>query len=220
MSDLENNKICASILVAGIIALVTGFAADGLYRPEKNIEKRGFEVEGASDDAAGGAPAADAGPVDILTFMAAADPAEGEKSSKKCTSCHTFEKGGADKQGPNLWNIVGNSVAHSGSFNYSPGMLEHKGKHKWGYQELSEFLQNPKKYVTGTRMAFAGIKKPEERANLLAYLRTLSDSPVPVPAAKPAPAAAPETEQAPEKKTDSKGATAPAAGAETEATSH
>lgn len=193
MSDLENNKICASILVAGILALVTGFAADGLYRPEKHLEKRGFEVEGASDEAASGA-VADTGPVDILTFMAAANPAEGEKSAKKCVSCHTFEKGGADKQGPNLWNILGGPVAHSASFGYSPAMLEHKGKHKWGFQELSDFLTNPKKYVTGTRMGFAGIKKPEERANLLAYLRTLSDSPIPVPAAKPAAAAPAATE--------------------------
>ena len=206
MSGLEINKICAAILVAGLIAMITGAVADGLYRPAKHLEKRGFEVEGASEEASAGGAVADAGPVDILTFMAAADAAKGEVQSKKCTSCHTFDKGGADKQGPNLWNVLGGPVAHSANFAYSPAMLEHKGKHKWGFQELSEFIANPKKYVSGTRMAFAGIKKPEDRANLIAYLRTLSDSPIAVPAAKPA--AAPTQE--PEKSADAEKGEKPA----------
>ena len=195
MSGIELNKICAAVLLAGIIAMVTGSLSGALYHPDKNPEKRGYSIEGADEAGTAGTTAATNAPVDILSYMATADVVAGEASSKKCTSCHSFEKGGASKTGPNLWNVLGGPVGHSADFTYSLALQGMKGK-KWGFNEMSEFLANPKKYAPGTRMGFAGIRKPEERANLIAYLRSLSDSPIAVPAA--APKAAPEAKNAPE----------------------
>lgn len=105
---------------------------------------------------------------------------KGKSAAKKCIACHSFEKGGMNKVGPNLWNIVGNKKAHLGnSFNYSKAVLERGGK--WGYEELFAFLKNPKAYIKGTRMAFAGISNPQEIADLVSYLHQLSDSPVALP---------------------------------------
>ena len=121
-----------------------------------------------------------------MAFLQETDVAAGEKIfTTKCLTCHTNDKGGAAKQGPNLWGIINAAKGSKGDFAYSDALKEMGGK--WGYQELSEFLTKPKKYLPGTRMAFAGIKKPQDRGNLLAYLRTLSGSPVPIPAYTPPP---------------------------------
>nr|CAH7762756.1 unnamed protein product [Callosobruchus chinensis] len=105
---------------------------------------------------------------------------KGKSAAKKCIACHSFEKGGMNKVGPNLWNVVGNKKAHLGSsFNYSKALLEKGGK--WEYEELFAFLKNPKAYIKGTRMAFAGISNPQEIADLVSYLRSMSDSPVALP---------------------------------------
>jgi cytochrome c len=116
----------------------------------------------------------------IADLLTAADPAAGEKAAAKCKACHSFDKGGPNKVGPNLWDIVGNKQAHLGdAFKYSDA-LKGMGK-EWTYEELDKFLTAPKEYAPGTRMVFPGIKKPEERAAVIAYLRTLSDSPKPLP---------------------------------------
>lgn len=175
------NKIAAGILAAGLIAMVTGLIADALVSPHP-LEKDAFAVEVAEDTAApASSTAAPTEIAPIAPLLAAADLKAGETSAKKCLTCHTFEKGGANKIGPNLWSIIGNHKAHLGDgFAYSPVILEHKGE-TWDYESLNKFIANPAGYMKGTKMSFAGIRNDKERANVIAWLRTLSDSPVPLP---------------------------------------
>ncbi len=186
--DLEVNKISASILLAGILAMAAGLVAEGLYGgsehgAHKAETKRGYTIPGAEAFASGGgaaAPAAEEGPVDIAPFLATADAAAGAGLIKRCTACHTFDKGGKHGVGPNNYSIIGNHHAHASDFAYSEALAGNKDK-KWGFQEMSDFLANPKKYLPGTKMAFAGIKNPQERANLIAYINSQSDSPLSLP---------------------------------------
>ena len=178
---MELNKMAAAILVAGLIALAVGKVTDILYHPAE-AEVRGYSI--AVAETGGAAKKAVAkGPVDITPFLASADPAAGEAMIRACVTCHSFDEGGPHKSGPNLYNIVGAQKGGKDGFKYSKAMVEKGGV--WGFQELSEFLTKPKKYIKGTRMAYAGIKKPEARANLIAYLNTLSASPQPLPKAEP-----------------------------------
>jgi cytochrome c len=115
--------------------------------------------------------------------VAAADPAKGEAFAKRCAACHTFESGGAHKVGPNLWNIVDRPIASAPEYNYSEAMVTFSegGAKTWSYDLLSAYLADPKGTVPGNKMVFPGIKKDEDRANVIAYLRTLSDNPAPLP---------------------------------------
>lgn len=177
-SGIEINKIAGAVLLAGVIAMVTGLASEALYtgsigEHEAHEAKRGYVIEGAES---GGetetAQVEEAKPVDIAPFMATADAKAGEGLIKKCTACHTFDKGGRNGVGPNQWGLVGSHFAHNPDYSYSAALQAMKDK-RWGVQELSEFLANPKKYIPGNKMSFAGIKDPQERANLIAYLSTL-----------------------------------------------
>jgi cytochrome c len=116
---------------------------------------------------------------DIKPLLASAPVDQGETLFKKCTACHTGEKGGANKVGPNLWGVVGGPKAHSEAFSYSKALKEKGGE--WSYEDLNHFIASPKGFAPGTKMTFAGLKKAEERAALIAYLRTLDDSPAPLP---------------------------------------
>lgn len=177
-NGFEMNKIVAAVLLAGFIALASGLAAEALYtgsvgESHQAEAKRGYVIAGAdSAGDASSAPAVDEKPVDIASFMAKADVSAGQALVKKCTACHTFDKGGKDGVGPNQWGLVGSHFAHKEGYNYSSALMAMKDK-KWGFQELSDFLASPKKYAPGNKMSFAGIKDPQERANLIAYLATL-----------------------------------------------
>lgn len=179
-SGLESNKFAAAILVAGIIAMVTGFVTDALYKPEYHPKKRGYEISGAQEEATtAGAVVEEAAPVDIAALMAKASSAEGKAQFQKCAACHTVEKGGANKVGPNLWNVVEAAKGHRSDYTYSEAMKTKGGK--WDYESLYHFLNNPKKFIPGTKMGFAGFKKPEDVANMISYLRENADSPAPLP---------------------------------------
>ncbi len=184
MSSLEFNKIVGAVLLAGIVAMATGFAADLLVRPKATehatagVPEQEAAVEEAAAPAEEAAAPAEEAP-SIAALLAGADPAAGKDLAKRCASCHTFVKDGAKKVGPNLWDIVGAKPALVAEFAYSPaiaGLTE-----PWGYEQLDKFLASPKTYAPGTKMTFAGMKKAEDRAALIAYLRTLSDSPKPLP---------------------------------------
>ncbi|TFI58706.1 cytochrome c family protein [Sphingomonas parva] len=134
---------------------------------------------------------------DLGTLLAAADPEKGRRAAQVCGSCHTLDNGGPNRVGPNLWAVVGRPVAAHAGFAYSPALSGHGGA--WSYQALDQFLAGPARAVPGTKMSFAGLRNPRDRANLLAYLATLGPSRLPFPAPAPAPqAAAPAAKPAPQ----------------------
>lgn len=201
MSNLSMNKAAAAILVAGLIGMVTGKATEFLYfgmenEPGHEAEaKRGFKID-IIESAEAGDVAAPAGAGDISALYATADvKAGGEFFAKKCTTCHNGEKGAANKVGPHLWGVVNRKVASVGDFSYSAGMKSH-GDKTWNFEELNHFLWSPAKWVPGTMMSFAGVQKDQERANLIAYLNSQSDSPAKFPAAS----AKPKDEKKPDAK--------------------
>lgn len=179
MNGFEFNKLLAAILLAMLIAMITGFIAHKMVSPEK-LAKNVYVVEGAAAPEGGAAAEAPKGPPDITPLLAKADPAAGEKYARVCGTCHTLTKGGNALIGPNLYGVVGGPHAHMQGYDYSDAMKA-MHDHPWDFAELNEFLYNPRAHVPGTKMTFAGIKNDQDRANVIAYLRTLSDSPVPLP---------------------------------------
>lgn len=189
MDSFEWNKIFGAILGTALFVVALNIVVGGYMKPHK-ADKPGMEVIVAEGPATGEAPVAEVAP-DWGTVIPAADLAAGEKVAGRCLQCHDFAKGGPNKIGPNLYGIVGANHAHTQGFVYSAAMTAVKDK-AWGYEELNAFLKNPKGAVPGTKMAFAGLSKTAERVNLIAYLRSLSDTPLAIPEPKPAaPAAAP-----------------------------
>ena len=192
MDSYEWNKIAGWVLAAAISVLGLSILTGYMF-PTHAPEKPGYVVEGVeAEGEAGGAAAAAEKPIEF--YLASADVAKGEAQFKKCASCHTIDKGGASGIGPNLYGIVGNHHAHLGSFGYSDAMKATAGK-PWDWDALAHWIANPKKYIPGNKMSFAGISKPEDRANLIAYLNSKSDKPLPIPAV-PAEAAAPAAAEA------------------------
>jgi cytochrome c len=177
MASQEANKIAGAILMAGLIAMASGFIARALVQP-KPLKEPAFAVEKADAPAATQAAAAPVEIPPIAPLLARADLAAGEASAKKCAACHTFDKGGPNRVGPNLWDVVGRKPGQVAGFAYSKQMA---AAEDWSYEHLNKFLANPKATVPGTKMAFAGIARAEERAALIAWLRAKSDAPKPLP---------------------------------------
>ncbi len=181
MDSFELNKIMGAVLGTCLFLMVTSITAGAIFTPGK-LEKPGFDIAVKEDAGVGGSGEAAAAPsVPIETLLASASVEKGMASAKKCAACHSFEKGGPNKVGPNLFDIVEEPRGEGRGFNFSAAMKAKTGK--WTFEDLNTFIANPKGFVPGTAMGFAGISKDSERADVIAYLRTLSDNPVPLPKA-------------------------------------
>ena len=182
MDTFTLNKIAGAVLGTLLIVVGATILSQMIYEPHEAALEHGADHAvaddgGASHDVAD--EAMDAGVQSLGAMLAAADAGTGKKVAKKCNACHSFEEGGANKVGPNLWDIVGRPVASAAGFGYSDAMAGLGGS--WDFAGLEAFMADPKGTVPGTKMSFAGVKKPGQRADLLAYLRSLSATPAPLP---------------------------------------
>ena len=190
MDSFELNKILGAILGTCLFLLALNIAAGAMFSPRKPA-KPGYEIAVVEHPAGGGAAAPAAPDEPIEKRLASATPERGETSAKKCQACHTFNKGEPNRVGPNLYGVVGRDRASVPGFNYSAAM---KGKGgKWTAEDLDAFLANPRGFIPGTSMTFAGLPKGSERADIITYLNTKSDHPAQLPKAAEAPASGPQT---------------------------
>jgi cytochrome c len=183
MDSFELNKVLGALLATCLFLLVSNFAANAIFSPVKPA-KQGYDVAVKEPEApaAAGAKDAAAGPAEpIEKLLQTASIEKGGAAAKKCASCHSFDKDGPNRVGPNLYGIVGRDRASHPGFNYSAAIKAKGGK--WTIDEINKFVANPKGYIPGTAMGFAGIPKDSERADVLAYLNSLSDKPAPLPTA-------------------------------------
>jgi len=186
MDSFEFNKVAGAVLGTLVFTMGLGFASNAIFKPNHS-EKPGYVID-VPEEKAGAADSAEPVVAPIAERLATADPAKGATLTKACQTCHKFEKGGANATGPALYGVVDRQQGTEPGFSYSSAIagLGAKGG-KWTYENIDAFITNPKAYASGTKMGYAGMKDPVQRANVIAYLRTLSDNPVPLPP-KPEPA--------------------------------
>ena len=184
----RSNTIAGWVLGAGIVALGTTIVTGEIYKTERP-EHMGYAIQGVEEDTSGGGAAAEQ---PIETYLASADPAKGSDVFKKCAACHNADKGGANAIGPNLYGVVGDAMAAGrGGFAFSDALVAAAKAHggSWNWANLGDWLKSPKAFAPGTKMTFAGLSNPQDRANVIAWLNTQSDHPLPLPKAPPAGAA-------------------------------
>lgn len=178
MDSFEFNKLSGALLLSVLFIMGLGILSNFVFATQ-SPEVMGYQIyvddtildeDGSEDEIR----------VPITDLLVTADISAGEKVAKKCAACHTFETAGANKVGPNLWGIVARVPASVAGFKYSNKMTEFATSNTWTFENLDLFLEKPSKFLKGTSMSFAGLRKPEDRANMIEYLRNLSDSPIPI----------------------------------------
>ena len=171
------NKIIVSIVLTLILIIGINRIADVIYSVEKP-EKSAYQVASVSDTNDSTAEPSSENTIagDVMTLFASVNLSDGEKTFKKCAACHSIAKGGANKIGPALYNVLGRQAGSLSDYKYSKGMIAY-GK-KWTPQEMDGFLENPKGWVKGTKMSYAGLKNPKERAALILFLNKNTDNPL------------------------------------------
>ena len=181
MDSFEINKIIASILLVALLIIGISKISNIIFKVDK-LDSSAYKVElpddGAKQISEENTVKAD-DKVDISALMALGDIAHGEKVFKKCSACHSIEAGGGNKIGPALYNVVGRKIAGVGDYKYSKALVEYKKN--WSFEELNGFLIKPQKWIKGTKMAYAGLRKEKDRASVILYLNKYSDNPLPLP---------------------------------------
>ncbi len=173
MDSFELNKIAGAVLGVALVTMGLNMMAGIVVNPAKPVVP-GYELPGGEVAAAPAAAAAATADPPIAERMTVADAGRGERGAAACRACHSFDNGGPNRVGPNLWKVVDGPKAHIDGFGYSAALRERKAKgEKWGVAELDGFLKNPKGYLPGTSMSFAGIGRADQRADLIAYLTSL-----------------------------------------------
>ncbi len=174
---MESNKFFAAILSAGVLAMIAIIASGMLVQPME-LAKPAYPIEGVGEaPAAGEAKPAEIEPVTPL--LAKADVDHGAQIARQCQACHNFAKGGPNMVGPNLWGVLGGPHAHKSDYSYSDAMKNFPGT--WDYESVNKFITKPSAFLPGTKMGFAGLKKVQDRADVIAWLRQQADSPIPLP---------------------------------------
>ena len=193
MDSFEVNKILGAVLFTCLVLLALNITAGALFTPEPP-KKPGYEIA-VQEEPAGAGAAVPAAEEPIEQALANADPKRGQQTARVCQTCHTFEKGGPNKIGPNLWGVVGRKKGTEGGFAYSDAIKSKGGE--WNIDDLNKFLTNPRGYAPGTKMSFAGLQRENQRADVIAYLNTLSENPKPLPTATASPGQEKAQPQAP-----------------------
>jgi cytochrome c len=181
MDSWTFNKIAGAVLGTALLTLGLQNVSGAVFSPHSpSKDKPGYLIEVAEAEEAGGGGGEGAA-MTIGALLASADATKGAEGIKACSACHVFDKDGANKTGPALYNVVERSIASHEGFAYSEG-AKAKSTEKWTYDNLNAFLKAPKGYMPGTKMAFGGIKNDKKRADIIAYLASLSEAPKPFPA--------------------------------------
>ena len=179
MDSFELNKIIAAILMVALLVIGIGKLSNVIFHVEKpKTPGYAVEVEQATT-VSSSAKAAVEEKIDIAALMAMGDVVSGEKIFKKCAACHSINKGGKNNIGPALYNVVKRKVGGIADYKYSKALATYEKN--WTFEELNGFLKKPAKYIRGTKMAYAGLRKEKDRASVIKYLNQNSDNPVPLP---------------------------------------
>lgn len=174
------NKILMAVLSTCLALVAMNIAAGAIFSPTVPT-KPGFEIAVQEKPSGEQKGAAEEAPQPIDVRLASSSPERGQSAAKVCLACHSFDKGGPNKQGPNLWGVVDRPRASEPGFKYTDAMKAKGGN--WSFEELDKFLTNPRGYIPGTAMTFSGFSRPTQRADVINYLHTLADKPVDLPKA-------------------------------------